>query len=589
MKLKRTHNCGQLRKSDTGTTIILNGWVENYRDHGGVAFIDLHDRWGLTQIVFDPQLAPEAHKIAHTLRSQFVIAVKGEVRERPEGMANDRLATGEIEVYVKDYELLNSSSTPPFDVQHSKDVHEEKRLEYRFLDLRAKRLQENLLFRSKVCGIIRQYFLENDFAEIETPLLIRSTPEGARDFLVPSRVNPGEFYALPQSPQTLKQTLMISGFDRYFQIARCFRDEDLRADRQPEFTQVDLEMAFVDQEDVISCIEGLFKKLFKEAMDIDLQTPFPRLDYEVSMLKYGCDKPDLRFGLEIEDCSEIFKDTGFSVFKNVISSGGCVRSINLKGAAEKLSRKDLDEMTPFVKPYRGKGVAWIKMNEDGPQSPILKFFSEDETQALFKKMDAKTGDVLIFVADKLNVVCACLAALRNFMGKKLGLIDENEFNLLWVVDFPLFEEDDNHNPTPLHHPFTAPKNANELDQDPFKVKSNAYDIILNGNEVGGGSIRIHQRDIQEKIFKLLKISNEEAEDKFGFLLKALQYGAPPHGGLALGLDRLVMLMLKANSIRDVIAFPKTQKAQCLMTDAPSTVAQAQLDELGITVTASEEE
>ena len=591
MKLKRTHNCGELRIEDNGKDIVLNGWVENYRDHGGVAFIDLYDRWGLTQVVFDPQVAPEAHAVAHTLRSQFVIAIEGEVRARPEGMANPNMNTGEIEVYVKSFELLNKSATPPFDVQHSEDVNAETRLVHRYLDLRGKRLQNNMIFRSKVTGMIRNYFLGHDFVEVETPILTKSTPEGARDYLVPSRVNLGNFYALPQSPQLFKQSLMIAGFDRYFQIARCFRDEDLRADRQPEFTQVDLEMSFVDRDDIMGMLEGLFKGLVKDLFNKDLKLPLPRITYDEAMLKYGCDAPDLRFDLEIVDCSDVFKDSGFGVFKNAIGAGGFVRSINLKGAADKLSRKDLDEMTPFIKPYRGKGVAWIKMNEDGPQSPIVKFFSEEESKALYEKMGAETGDVLIFVADQEKVVCQSLAALRDRMAAKLGLVDENELNFAWVVDFPLFEKDDEGNPTSVHHPFTAPRPEDEalLDTDVFAVKTNAYDLVLNGNEIGGGSVRIHDGVMQKKIFTLLGISDDEAKEKFGFLLDALKYGAPPHAGLALGLDRIMMLFLGTDSIRDVIAFPKTQKATCMMTDAPGVVAEAQLDELGIELAVIEDE
>ena len=583
MKLKRTHNCGELRIENSGSDTVLSGWVENYRDHGGVAFIDLHDRWGLTQIVFDPQLAPEAHAVAHTLRSQFVISVEGEVRNRPEGMANVNLDTGEIEVYVKSFELLNKSQTPPFDIQHSEDVNAETRLVHRYLDLRGKKLQQNMIFRSKVAGMIRNYFLGHDFVEVETPILTKSTPEGARDYLVPSRVNQGSFYALPQSPQLFKQSLMIAGFDRYFQIARCFRDEDLRADRQPEFTQVDLEMSFVDRDDIMGMLEGLFKTLMKDLFNKELKLPLPRITYDEAMLKYGCDAPDMRFDLEIVECSDIFKESGFGVFKNAVASGGMVRSINLKGAADKLSRKDLDEMTPYIKTFRGKGVAWIKMNADGPQSPIVKFFTEEESNALYKKMNAETGDVLIFVADSEKVVCQSLAALRDLMAAKLGLVDDNELNFGWVVDFPLFEKDDKGNPTSVHHPFTAPRPEDEalLDTDVFAVKTNAYDLVLNGNEIGGGSVRIHDDVMQQKIFSLLGISEDEAKEKFGFLLDALKYGAPPHAGLALGLDRIMMLFLGTNSIRDVIAFPKTQKATCMMTDAPGTVADAQLAELGI--------
>ena len=589
MKLKRTHTCGELTKAHVGEIVVLSGWVENYRDHGGVEFIDLNDRWGLTQIVFDPEISGQAHELAQHLRSQDVISIKGSVRPRPEGMANTNLFTGEIEVYVSEFELLNKSKTPPFDVNHADNVNQEMRLKYRYLELRNAELRNNMIFRSKVTNEIRNFFVEHDFVEVETPILTKATPEGARDYLVPSRVNAGKFYALPQSPQLFKQALMISGFDRYFQIAKCFRDEDLRADRQPEFTQVDLEMSFVDQEDVIAVTEELFALLLKKFFNKDLTLPLPRMTYDEAMLTYGKDAPDLRFGLKIIELSDVFADSGFGVFANAVKNGGCVRAINLKGAVSRLSRKDLDEMTPFAKTFRAKGVAWIKMNEDGPQSPIVKFFKENEIQALFDKTGAKPGDVLIFVADSETVVRQSLGALREYFGKKLCLIDENELNLSWVVDFPMFEKDGDGNPTPTHHPFTAPKpeDISKLDTDIFAAKSNAYDIVLNGTEAGGGSIRIHDSEMQKKIFSILGIGEEEAKKKFGFLLDALQYGAPPHGGLALGLDRLIMLFLKTESIRDVIAFPKTQKATCLMTDAPGDVDKEQLEELSIDITAAE--
>ncbi len=591
MKIKRTHNCGELKKEQSGETVSLNGWVENYRDHGGVTFIDLTDRWGLTQIVFDPTVSGEAHKTSQHLRSQDVIAVKGKVSTRPEGMANSKLATGGIEIYVTELEVLNKSKTPPFDIHHADGVNQESRLKYRFLDLRAHQLQKNLLFRSRVTNIIRNYFIDNEFVDVETPILTKATPEGARDYLVPSRVNEGMFYALPQSPQLFKQSLMISGFDKYFQIARCFRDEDLRADRQPECTQVDVEMAFVDQDDVIAVTENLFKVLLKDLFDKDLKLPLPRMTYDQAMLEYGKDAPDLRFGLKIVELSEVFKDSGFGVFANAVADGGFVRAINIKNGIASLSRKDLDEMTPFVKTFRAKGAAWIKVNEDGPQSPIVKFFKEGEIEALYEKMGAETGDVLVFIADKESVVCQSLGALRIHFAEKLKLIDENELNLSWVVDFPMFDRDADGNPTPTHHPFTAPKPEDEdkLDSDVFAAKSNAYDIILNGTEAGGGSIRIHDNNMQKKIFSLLGIGEAEAKEKFGFLLDALQYGAPPHGGLALGLDRILMHFLKTESIRDVIAFPKTQKATCLMTDAPGSVSQEQLEELFIESTAEVEE
>ena len=591
MRLKRTHNCGELTSNNKGEKVRLSGWVENYRDHGGVAFIDLNDRWGTTQIVFHPDIAGEHHNIAHTLRSQDVITIEGEVSTRPEGMANDRLPTGEIEVYIKDFELLNKSKTPPFDINHGGDTNQEVLLKHRYLDLRSRRLQKNMIFRSDLTNKIRNYFNDKEFVEIETPILTRATPEGARDYLVPSRTQKGSFFALPQSPQLFKQALMVSGYDRYFQIARCFRDEDLRADRQPEFTQVDLEMSFVDQDDVMAVVEGLFARLMKDLFNKELKLPLNRISFDQSMLDYGCDAPDMRFDLKIKDLSDVFVNTGFSVFKNAVKNGGAVRSINLKGAVDNLSRKDLDEMTPFAAKYKAKGVAWIKMTQEGPQSPIVKFFSEEESAELYKRMDAKVGDVLIFLADKEEVVCQSLAALRLEMGRKLGLIDDNELNFNWVVDFPMFGKDHKARPTSLHHPFTAPKveHLDLLEDDVYAVKTNAYDLVLNGCEVGGGSIRIHQKDVQEKVFRILGIDEEEAKDKFGFLLESLQYGAPPHGGLALGLDRMVMLFLNTPSLRDVIAFPKTQKATCLMTEAPGQVDEEQLEELAIISTVEDEE
>ena len=588
MRLNRTHTCGELTANDVGQSVVLNGWVGSYRDHGGVTFIDLFDRWGITQIVFDPEHSEEAHKVAHTLRNQYVIGIEGVVRRRPEGMENPNHATGDIDVYVSDFELLNKSKTPPFDLLHTTSVHAETRLKYRYLDLRNPALQQKMIFRSKAAALIRSYLYEHEFIEVETPILGRSTPEGARDYLVPSRVNPGKFYALPQSPQLYKQSLMVSGFDRYFQIAKCFRDEDLRADRQPEFTQVDLEMSFVTSDDVMSLLEGLFVKLMKELKGIDITTPIPHITYKEAMLKYGSDAPDLRFGLEITDITDVLRGTGFGVFRNAIEAGGVVRAINLKGYSDQLTRKDLDAMTPFVKPYRGKGVAWIRMNESGPQSPIIKFFSEEEASNLYKAMDAQTGDVIIFLADTEKIVCNCLAALRGHFAKRLNLISDDQYAFTWVVDFPLFESDDDGNPTPVHHPFTSPKpeDLHKLDgsvEDILSIDSDAYDLVLNGSEIGGGSIRIHDHETQNKIFSILGIEDEEAAEKFGFLLDALQYGAPPHGGLALGLDRIMMLLLGTDSIRDVIAFPKTQKATDLMTEAPGTVTEEQLEELSIDV------
>lgn len=584
MKIKRNSTCGNLDIKDVGKTVNLSGWVENYRDHGGIIFIDLYDRWGLTQIVFDPAVSGKAaHEAAGSLRSQFVISVKGEVRKRPEGSENTKLSTGFIEVYASELEVLNESKTPPFDVYHASVVNEEIRLKYRYLDLKSPKHQKTMIFRSDLMNTIRNYFHKNEFVEVETPILTKSTPEGARDYLVPSRVNPAKFFALPQSPQLFKQMLMTAGYDKYIQIARCFRDEDLRADRQPEFTQVDLEMSFAEREDVISCIEGLFKEIYETKLKKNLNFPLLRITHDDAMLKYGCDAPDLRFGLEITELSDIFAKTEFAVFKGALASGGAVRGINLKGLSSQLARKDLDYMTDFVKPFRGKGVAWIRMNEDGPQSPIIKFFTEKESSDLYKRMNAETGDVLIFLADKEKIVCNCLAELRKFFGKKCALYGENDLSLLWVIDFPMFGSNDKGRPEVLHHPFTSPKpeDMEKLDGDIYSIKTNAYDIVLNGHEVGGGSIRIHNSAVQRKIFEIIGIDKESAEKQFGYLLEALDYGTPPHGGLALGLDRLVMLLLGLDSIRDVIAFPKTQKATCMLTNAPSEVSSEQLEELFI--------
>ncbi|MCL2293831.1 MAG: aspartate--tRNA ligase [Spirochaetes bacterium] len=590
MKIKRNSTCGNLDIKDTGKIVELSGWVENYRDHGGIIFIDLYDRWGLTQIVFDPNISGKAaHETAGSLRSQFVVSVKGEVRKRPPGSENTKLPTGLIEIYVSELEVLNESKTPPFDVYHAAVVNEELRLKYRYLDLKNPKLQKAMIFRSSLLNTIRNYFHKNDFVEIETPILTKSTPEGARDYLVPSRVNPGKFFALPQSPQLFKQMLMTAGYDRYIQIARCFRDEDLRADRQPEFTQVDLEMSFINREDIISMIEGLFKEIYQAKFNKELALPLPRITFDDAMLKYGCDAPDLRYGLEIVDLSDVFQKTEFAVFKGALSSGGVVRGINLKGLSSQLARKDLDAMTDFVKPFRGKGVAWIRMNDDGPQSPIIKFFTEEESTALYKKMNAEKGDVLIFVADKEKIVCSCLSELRKYFGKKCSLYTENDTSLLWVIDFPMFGLNDKGKPEVLHHPFTSPKpeDMEKLDGDIYSIRTNAYDIVFNGYEVGGGSIRIHNSTIQRKIFDILGIDKESAEKQFSHLLEALDYGTPPHGGLALGLDRLVMLLLGLDSIRDVIAFPKTQKAICMLTNAPSEVSQEQLKELFIETISNE--
>lgn len=589
MRLRRTTKCGELSEGSVGSRVVLSGWVENYRDHGGVVFIDLRDSCGIAQVVFHPDRGAELQDSAHHLRSQDVISVAGEVCLRPEGMKNHQLKSGGVELYVDDLEILNRSVTPPFDIQHSQGVSEELRLEYRFLELRSEQLQRALRVRSEAIDSVRRVLSELDFVEIETPILGRATPEGARDFLVPSRIAQGSFYALPQSPQLYKQTLMIAGFDRYYQIARCFRDEDLRANRQPEFTQIDLEMAFVDPEDVIGVTEKIFGAVFKRILDTELSLPLPRLCYSEAMLRYGTDAPDTRFGLEIRELTDLFRETGFSVFRKAVDSGGCVRGINLKGATSELSRKDLDDMTPFVSQYGAKGVAWIKITEEGANSPIVKFLTSEELNSVYSTMDGEAGDILIFLADREEVVCQSLAELRKHFGQRLSLYDPEEYALTWVVDFPLFEKDRQGNVAPKHHPFTAPIPGEEalLESDPFAMKSNAYDIVMNGCEMGGGSIRIHREELQQRVFALLGIDSDEARDKFGFLLSALKFGAPPHGGIALGVDRLIMMLLGTDSIREVIAFPKTQKGTCLMTAAPGTVDDAHLEELSIVVERSD--
>jgi len=580
--LRRTHSCNDLTSADIGKEVILMGWVLRRRDHGGVIFIDLRDRFGLTQIVFNPEVNPEVHEKAHQIRSEWVIAIRGKVAARLEGMANTKLDTGEIEVFIDELRILNVSDTPPFPLDEESEVSDNIRLQYRYMDLRRPEMAAKLIQRHKAVQSLRTYLNDNEFLEVETPMLTRSTPEGARDYLVPSRVNAGKFYALPQSPQLFKQLLMIAGMDRYYQIVKCFRDEDLRADRQPEFTQIDMELSFMDEEQIIKITEGMIAKLFKDTLNIDVAPPFNRITYDDAMDRFGMDRPDTRFGFELVDLTEIAKTCSFKVFRSIADGDGTVRAINAKGCAT-FSRKDLDVLTDYVAQFGAKGLAWVKMKADGEwQSPIAKFFSDEERAAMTKALDAEEGDLLFFGADKKSVVLPVLGELRLEVARRLDLLDKKVFNFVWVTDFPLMEYDENKKRfQALHHPFTAPKDEDldKLESDPGSVYSQAYDLVLNGTEIGGGSIRIHQRDIQSKVLKALDISDEEANDKFGFLLKALELGAPPHGGLAFGLDRLLMIITGSDSIRDVIAFPKTQRATCPLTEAPASVARKQLTEL----------
>ena len=579
--MRRTHSCCELGADDIGTEVVLMGWVLRRRDHGGVIFIDLRDREGITQVVFNPEVDTDIHAKAHAIRNEYVLAVRGKVDPRPDGMVNPNLHTGAIEVLVSELKILNPAKTPPFLIEDNIDVSENIRLKYRHLDLRRPQMQHNLKLRHKASASVRNYLNGRDFLDLETPFLTRSTPEGARDYLVPSRVNPGQFYALPQSPQIFKQLFMISGYDRYYQIVRCFRDEDLRADRQPEFTQIDIEMSFVGEEDVIETAEGMMAAVFKDVLGTELTTPFKRLTYEEAVGRYGLDKPDTRFEFELKDVSDIVGGSGFKVFSGAVKKGGIVKALNAKGCIS-FSRKEIDDLTDFVAVYRAKGMAWIKVKEDGWQSPIAKFFTDEEKKALAERIDMEPGDLIFFVADQPKIVNEALGNLRNHLGQKLGLIDEKQFNFLWVTRFPMFEYDEGEKRyQALHHPFTSPleEDYGKLKDDPLAVQSRAYDLVLNGFEVGGGSIRIHQRELQEKVFDALGMDRQAFEDKFGFLLSALDSGAPPHGGIAIGFDRLVMLLCGESSIRDVIAFPKTQKAACLLTGAPSATSKQQLDEL----------
>lgn len=580
--LKRTHMCGVLRQEHIGQEVTLMGWVQRKRNLGGLIFVDLRDREGLVQIVFDTVVSQEAFDKAEGLRGEFVIAITGEVKQRES--VNDQLPTGQIEVFASNIKILNESEVPPIHINDDDKANEMLRLKYRYLDLRKPKMQSKLFFRSKLMKTVRDFLEDNCFTEVETPVLTKPTPEGARDYLVPSRVNDGKFYALPQSPQLFKQILMVSGFDRYFQIVKCFRDEDLRADRQPEFTQIDIEMSFVEQEDVIAINEKLIQKMFKDAIGVDVELPLLQMPYQEAMDRFGVDKPDLRFGLELVAMNDLVADCGFKVFTDAITSGGDVRGINIKGAGEQISRKDLDKLQDFVKTYGAKGLAWIRVNEGEIASPIAKFFSEDEMKAIVERMGGEVGDILVFVADKSAVVYDALGNLRNELAKRLGLAKEGEYKLLWVTEFPLLEYDEEAGRyAAKHHPFTSPldEDLHMLESDPGKVRAKAYDIVLNGVEIGGGSIRIHNADLQKRMFKALGFTEEQAQDKFGFLLEAFKYGTPPHGGIAYGLDRLVMLFTGTENIREVIAFPKTQNATCLMTEAPTNVDANQLLELHV--------
>lgn len=588
--LRRTCYCGELRASDIGKEVVLKGWVHRRRDHGGLIFVDLRDREGICQVVFSPELlSAEEFQRAHKIRNEYVLAVKGKVTHRPPETENPNLKTGEVEVRVTKYEILNTSMPLPFQLDEYSPVSEDVRLRYRYLDLRRAEMQRNIMFRSRLYKVVRDYFYEKGFVEVETPILTKSTPEGARDFLVPSRLNPGTFYALPQSPQLFKQILMIAGFDKYFQIARCFRDEDLRANRQPEFTQIDVEMSFITPDELFEVIEGMMYRIYKEMLGIEIETPFRRMPYKDALLHYGNDKPDLRFDMQIQDVTDVFKSgSEFKVFNETIEEGGRIRGLVAPGCAS-YSRKQLDDLTGFVIQYGVGGLAWFKVEgEDKLTSPIAKFFSAETIRRLIQQMNAVPNDLILLVADKdERNICDALSNLRLHLGKELGLIKQDQVKLCWIVDFPLLEWNDKEGRwDPAHHPFTSPvpEDIPLLDTDPGKVRAIAYDLVLNGEEIGGGSIRIHQEEVQEKVFKVIGITPEKAKEKFGFLLEALRMGAPPHGGIAFGFDRIMMILCGEESIRDVIAFPKTQSGICPMTGAPSAVDEQQLRELYIKLT-----
>ncbi len=589
--MKRTHHCNQLTDADVGRQVVLAGWVQRRRDHGGVIFVDLRDREGITQVVFNPDENPGVHEKAHVLRNEYVISVRGRVDNRPADMINPNLDTGAIEVLVSELEIFNSAKTPPFLIEDRLDVSENIRLKHRHVDLRRPGMQRNIMARHRASAAARAYLNGQGFLDIETPFLTRNTPEGARDYLVPSRVNPGSFYALPQSPQLFKQLLMVAGFDKYYQIVKCFRDEDLRADRQPEFTQIDLEMSFGDEADIMAAAEGLVAEITRAVSGREVQLPFARMTYDQAVAAYGVDKPDLRFDLPLVDISDLAASCGFKVFAAAVKKGGIVKAMNVKGGAA-FTRKELDDLADFAAIYKARGMAWIKVREDGWQSPIAKFFTDGEKREMTDRLNMETGDVILFGADRPAIVNDALGNLRNHVADKLGMIDRTVLNFVWITRFPFFEYDETEKRyQAMHHPFTAPEpdHIDKLVDDPEAVRSRAYDLVLNGTEIGGGSIRIHQRELQEKMFAALGMAPETYRQKFGFLLDALDSGAPPHGGIAFGFDRLIMLLCGEDSIRNVIAFPKTQKAACLLTDAPSEVDPVQLDELYLQSTFEKEE
>lgn len=587
--LKRTHMCGELRLEDAGKEVVLNGWVAKARSLGGLVFVDIRDKSGITQITFNEDIGEELLEKAKSLRSEYVIGVTGTVKER--SSKNDNLPTGAIEVFATDLVIYSEADTPPIYIKDDDNVDENLRLKYRYLDLRKSKMQRNLSFRHRLTKLVRDYFDENGFTEVETPMLIKPTPEGARDYLVPSRVNQGFFYALPQSPQMFKQLLMVAGTDRYFQIVKCFRDEDLRADRQPEFTQIDLEMSFADSDDVIGMQEGLLKRIMKELKGIDIDTPFPRLTYKEAMERYGSDKPDTRFDIELNKLNDIFEESDFMVFKDALETGGDIRGISVPGGAAEFSRKKIDKLTDEAKHYGAKGLLWIKVEEDGFSSSASKFLNDAELIKVAERCGSKPGDIIFIVSAQPKVVFDTLGWLRRKIAGILGLLDDNKFNFLWVVDFPMFEKDDEGNLKAMHHPFTQPKldELDKLDGDILSLNADAYDIVLNGVELGGGSIRIHDRELQDKMFKVLGLGEEERMEKFGFFIEAFKYGAPPHAGLAYGLDRMVMLLLGESSIREVIAFPKNANAECPVSEAPGKADSVQLEELGLAVVAKHEQ